>query len=195
MMRVVTLAVYGLALLGMVSAQSTCADTPGFVRFQYAGNGTGFWANLEGRNGTVYGTVFVTVAERKAKNCFQAVFEINGDDVALLRLRAGIFATTDAPTGKDRFTRKKRVRQVELPFRVVGGALYICPSSIPAEISPNCCERPNLVLFATAVITNGDESLRVYMVHNQATSNSSCITMNSEKPFRQACLLPIACPR
>ncbi|KAJ8901013.1 hypothetical protein NDN08_004875 [Rhodosorus marinus] len=193
MMRVVALAVFSLALLGMArSARVTCAASPAFARFEYADADFLFTAPLKSTNGTEYGTVTLAVNVRQNVNCFAATFRTRTAAIGLLRLRVGIFgALEDAPTGKDRFTRRKRVAKVGEAVTVTKAGLNICPSSIIVDDPFLCCQRPNLDLYATALISTGSKVLRVYM--RSADADPSCRTPNPGKPFRQVCTLPVTC--
>ncbi|KAJ8901154.1 hypothetical protein NDN08_005014 [Rhodosorus marinus] len=183
MMRVIILVALSLALLDMAwSAPPTCADALEGVFY----DSKRLDANLLARNGTMLGTVILSVVERKESRCFRAVFTVEGNNLSLGKLRAGIITAGEPlPTGKNRFTKRKLATA---PLRM---KMDICPDRIPrGESDFSCCGL--LEFFAFAVFNQGETSVRGYLAP-AANTTQKCRIPDEKKPFRYVCTVESFC--
>ncbi|KAJ8900988.1 hypothetical protein NDN08_004850 [Rhodosorus marinus] len=186
MMRVIILVALSLALLDTAwSAPPTCADALESVFY----DSKPLHANLLARNGTMLGTVNLSVVERKESRCFRAVFTVERANVGLRKLRAGIITAGEPlPTGKNRFTKRKLVTA---PLNVLRMKMDICPDRIPrGESDSSCCGL--LEFFAFAVFNDGGTAVRGYLAPSENTTQN-CRIPEKKKPFRYVCTVENFC--
>ncbi|KAJ8901019.1 hypothetical protein NDN08_004881 [Rhodosorus marinus] len=189
MVKVVTLAVLSLTLLGVVSCSPTCGEVRLFKRFSC----NLFTGDLVDEDGTLLGGIALSVVPKVDTNCFRVEFTTL-ENIGLLKLRAGVFSSADesAPTGKDRFTRRREVSRITDPTQRRSARMDICPSSISVEQSESCCGESFFDLYAYAVVNLDGMAVRAYM-KQQVDSTLPCKAPDPKKPFREVCTLEVSC--
>ncbi|KAJ8900987.1 hypothetical protein NDN08_004849 [Rhodosorus marinus] len=185
MMRVIILVALSLALLDTAwSAPATCAAQLEKVSYETKE----LRALLVARNGTLLGTVSLTVEDGKKRRCFLATFSaLERTTLRLEKLRAGIFtAGNQLPSGKERFTRRKSVGTVGK------ASMRLCPERIHqvVEREASCCGL--LEVLAFAVLTDRGKAIRGYLAPSVDTPQPCRIT-DTNKPFRYACTVENFC--
>ncbi|KAJ8901021.1 hypothetical protein NDN08_004883 [Rhodosorus marinus] len=193
MVRVVVLVFLSLTLVGMSRAEENVRTCAGELSDKVY-TSDDLRADLVDEAGTTLGSVVVSLVPRKDGKCFRATFTASGDGVSLLKLRGGLFTIGEIlPTGKERFTRRKKVAVLTTEPPVLRRAIDICPDRILIR-EGLCCGLLEFFAFAVMRVSDakGPKTVRAYLTPSELT-NQRCEVADVKKPFRYVCTLENSC--